>query len=162
MARSLSQSAIFELWEEAQRPEQLGRRALPYWLKKLTAAKDEEVRAAAAHALNNLLDRRANSALIKVLQDIHESSRVRGEAAEALGCLNRSDKAPIVERTLIDCLSDRSAEVRFWCAYSLGQMKSRKAIPKLTELAKKDRATVPKWWSVRKEARDALKEIESR
>jgi len=78
---------------------------------------------------------------------------VRGEAAEQLGCwwpgsgaLHRD-----VVANLLAGLYDAAPEVRFWCAYALGTLRVRRAIPRLRELVG-DAAAVDQLWSVGEEA----------
>ena len=56
---------------------------------------------------------------------------------------------------LIEHLVDRDPDVRFWCAYAVGELRTKAAVPVLRQLVN-DRTVVPQWWSVGLEARDAL------
>ncbi|MBN1286345.1 MAG: HEAT repeat domain-containing protein [Anaerolineae bacterium] len=131
----------------------------------------EEIRASATNALGwlsvklslssrflyrLLSHRKIAEVLIEKLNDTTETPNVRGEAAEALanGCF--TETVP----SLINALGDPSAEVRFWSAFALGQVGSPAAIPALERLAA-DEAIVPGWWSVGKEANDALVTIKN-
>ena len=64
---------------------------------------------------------------------------------------------------------DPSAEVRFWSAYSLGQLcrfkdfgNTEEVLRDLHEVAASDHAEVPKWGLVSKEAAEAIDEISKR
>ena len=119
---------------------------------------DVEVRKMGAAALGSLRDGRAYRPLVRILTDRDEDPRVRGVAAEALAALShRNAVAPLVA-----ALSDPSAEVRFWAAFALGQLRSTRAVTKLKRLAATDRARVPGWGSVRKEAAKAVDAITGR
>jgi HEAT repeat protein len=82
---------------------------------------------------------------------------VRGEAAEALAHGHRKKSHEI----LMKGLRDPSKDVRFWCAFSLGEMAEERAIPTLKRLIATDRRVVKGFHSVGKEAEDALKNIQS-
>jgi HEAT repeat protein len=62
---------------------------------------------------------------------------------------------------LLKELGDASREVRFWCAFALGQITEQRAISALKRLAASDRRIVKGFWSVAKEADDALRSIEN-
>jgi len=86
----------------------------------IAALKDplEARRWGAVYALgSSRLDRRVVAPLVEVLLDKRETPRVRAQAAECLGATG-SRKAL---RALIECSTDESAEVRFWCVFALGQ-----------------------------------------
>jgi HEAT repeat protein len=60
---------------------------------------------------------------------------------------------------LIAALSDKSPELRYWAAYSLGQIGDPESIPALERTASGDVGTLPDGRSVRQEAFDALDAI---
>jgi HEAT repeat protein len=133
------------------------------------SGKTPEARSFAAYTLGwlgyFLEDRRAVSTLIKQISDNTELPRVRGEVAEALANIGNQglkpgQKNPAVQ-PLIAALSDPSAEVRFWAAFALGKIGDSRALPALRQLVKTDHTVLPNWWSVNKEAADAIKEINS-
>jgi len=113
-------------------------------------------RAAAAYALPALRSPKALPGLERAVVNRSESPTVRGYAAEALAHFHRKQS----HKALLEGLQDRSKEVRFWCAFALGQMRDPKAISALRRLAETDRRVVRGFWTVAKEAEDALKEIE--
>jgi HEAT repeat protein len=69
---------------------------------------------------------------------------VRGHAAEALALLQNKEAVP----ALIRCLEDKAPEVRFWCAYALGELGDRRALHALEQLAATDDTTLPGWGSI--------------
>ena len=135
-----------------------GGRAVQPLVRCLRHASEVDKRAAAAYALRCLADKRALKALLESLSDQSEHPKVRGEAAEALASLrDRSAVSP-----LLFALDDASTEVRFWSAFALGQLGDRRALPKLRRLAEQDKSVLKGWWSVRREARDAISIINRR
>lgn len=62
--------------------------------------------------------------------------RVRGAAAEALATLG--DMRAVGD--LIEMTRDDSAEIRFWCAYALGELRAEDALPVLERLLVDERA----------------------
>jgi len=62
---------------------------------------------------------------------------------------------------LIKVLLDPSKDVRFWCAFALGQMREKEAIANL-RLLLNDSRPVRGFHSVSKEAFDAIVDIERR
>jgi HEAT repeat protein len=104
--------------------------------------------------------RAAIQALVSVLDDL-DIPRVRAQAAESLTQLLRFRRGRLraaSERVLIQHLSDADADVRFWCAYAVGELRTKAAVSSLRQLVN-DRTVVPGWWSVGREARDALEVI---
>jgi HEAT repeat protein len=108
----------------------------------------------AAYALGNIGGKRATSELRRVLANHDEAPIVRGMAAEQLGWFNR-EAIP----DLLAGLRDKTPEVRFWCAYAMGVMRVRSSLPTLRRLAASDYAKVRGWWTVKREANWAIKEI---
>lgn len=94
-------------------------------------------------------------ALERALKSKTEHSSVRGQAAESLAHGHRKQS----HRLLIRCLDDTSREVRFWCAYALGEMAEKRAVATL-DLLRPDRRVVKGFHSVAKEADDAIRLIE--
>ena len=119
---------------------------------------DAATRQELLHRLGSAAPRRRSTrrlvtlTLLAHLVDPDEDPDVRGEAAEQLawepgtGALRRS----VVEH-LHAGLDDPVPEVRFWCAYSLGTLRVRRAIPRLRELVA-DPAAIPHFWTVGEEA----------
>jgi len=113
-------------------------------------------RTAAAYALNLMHGKSAILALEKAVTDKREHPKVRGQAAESLAHNHRQKS----HRVLLQNLNDPSKDVRFWCAYSLAQMGDGDALPPLRELARKDQRIVKGFWSVSREAKAAIREIQ--
>jgi HEAT repeat protein len=109
----------------------------------------------AAYALGDIGGKRAVAALRATVANRQEDAEVRGMAAEQLG----ASFAWVAVPDLIARLRDTTPEVRFWSAYALGFLRVREASRTLERLAKTDYARVPGWWTVKREARWALKEI---
>lgn len=135
-----------------------GKRAIVPLAEVLCTDVDAEVREAASYALGYLQDPRSFNALLEALRDVNQSPLVRGMAAEQLASFSRFPAIP----SLIVALHDPSAEVRFWAAYALGALGASEALPDLERLAATDTESVPGWWSVAKEARDAIENINAR
>jgi HEAT repeat protein len=112
-------------------------------------------RVEAAYALRMLKGDARTIALERALSNKNESPRVRAFAAEALADGHRSASHSVLLRNL----KDPAKEVRFWCAFALGQIGERKALPALKWLSEHDNRVLKGWWAVSKEARDAIAEI---
>ena len=113
-------------------------------------------RAAAAFAMQIVSTPRTVRALENAVKNKSERPRVRGEAAEALAHCHRTKSHDV----LLAGLNDSSKDVRFWCAFSLGEMAEKRAIPPLKHLAATDRRVVKGFHSVAKEAADAIENIQ--
>jgi HEAT repeat protein len=113
-------------------------------------------RAAAAYAMQLLKTPRIIRALERTVENKSENPRVRGEAAEALAHGHRKQSHDV----LLKGLSDRSKDLRFWCAFALGEMAEERAIVALRRLVATDKRIVKGFWSVAKEAADAIENIE--
>lgn len=128
-------------------------------IEVVKTTKREATRRAAIHALGLFGDKRAERALSEVLGNVSEPSGLRGEAAEAISSL-----ASIRKRThsiLLRGLEDDSAEVRFFCAFTLGIVGHDDDKSPLRPLLR-DKATVKSFGSVAKEARSAIRCITRR
>lgn len=113
-------------------------------------------RAAAAFAMQIVTTPRTIRALESVVKNRTERPRVRGEAAEALAHCHRKKSHGVV----LAGLRDPNKEVRFWCAFALGEMAEKRAIPPLKHLVSGDRRVVKGFHSVAKEAADAIENIQ--
>jgi len=113
-------------------------------------------RAAAAFAMQMVSTPKTVRALESAVKNKSERPRVRGEAAEALAHCHRTKSHDV----LLAGLDDSSKDVRFWCAFSLGQMAEKRALPSLKRLAVTDRRMVRGFHSVAKEAADAIENIQ--
>lgn len=134
------------------------RRSVPVLVRTLKNPESADRRVAAAYALGHIGDRSAVLPLIRVLGQSRELPKVRGSAAEALAYLR--DRRAV--RPLLSALGDRAPEVRFWAAFALGELGDPRALARLHEIAKRDRAMVRGWWPVRREAASAIARIEAR
>jgi|SRR5579863_4537747 HEAT repeat protein len=115
-------------------------------------------RAAAAFAMQMLKTTKIIRALERTVENKAEHPRVRSEAAEALAHGHRKMSHDVLMRGL----GDASRNVRFWCAFALGEMAERRAIALLKHLVATDKRIVKGFHSVAKEAADALENIQSR
>jgi HEAT repeat protein len=114
-------------------------------------------RTAAAYAMQVVTTPRTIRALERVVKNNSERPRVRGYAAEALAHCHRKKSHSV----LLTGLGDSSKEVRFWCAFALGEMAERSAIPALERLVARDKRIVKGFHSVAKESADAIKNIQT-
>jgi HEAT repeat protein len=114
-------------------------------------------RAAAAFAMQMVTTPRTIRALESAVKDKSERPRVRAEAAESLAHCHRRKSHDV----LLTGLSDSSKDVRFWCAFALGEMAEKRAIPSLERLVASDRRMVRGFHSVAKEAGDAIENIQT-
>lgn len=99
-----------------------------------------------------------------MLERQSEYPEIRGQAAEgldhALGNAPRNLAwARRAETALINALDDPAVEVRWWSCFALSSPRSKRAVPKLRELAANDRGMLSGWWTVAEEAEDALLSI---
>jgi len=122
---------------------------------------DPGVRHAVAYAFTFWFESRAPAALISVLENMAEPSRLRGQAAEGIGNVLAQDPVPRMLRSraigaLERGLGDASAEVRFWCVYALGSMNAKETRARIEHLAATDAAVCPYMWRVDHEAADVL------
>jgi HEAT repeat protein len=114
-------------------------------------------RTAAAYAMQGVRTIRTIEALERALADGSEHPRVRGQAAESLIHNHRGRSHEV----LLKGLTGPSKEVRLWCAFALGQIAEDRATLALKRLVAIDSRIVKGFWSVAKEASDALRNIES-
>jgi HEAT repeat protein len=99
------------------------------------------------------LDSRAIPALISVVGDPSRPASVRAEAAESLGCFGDSRAIP----ALLFALQDKHPELRFWAVFALGQLGSTDdRIRRGLESMLTDPEIAPGWWSVGREAKALL------
>ena len=139
------------VWED---PEPRLERAL---LSTLKHGRRPFNRAAAAFAMQILKTPKGIRALERTVANKSKNPRVRGEAAEALAHGHRKKSHDVLLRGL----GDPSKDVRFWCAFSLGEMAEGRAATALKGLAATDKRVIRGWHSVAKEAADALNNIEA-
>jgi HEAT repeat protein len=111
-------------------------------------------------------------AFVRILQSQHESTGLRGQAAEGLAYLHGPCAGAARDRRrrayreagqiLIAALGDPAPEVRFWSAFALGSIRYRAALPILRKLARRDKERFGNWWTVGEEAGDAVGRINGR
>jgi len=121
---------------------------------------DEAIRTGAVYQLQ-FIKPSQEELLLSILEDPNQPVSTRSQAAEGLH-LVWDARTRLYKRTvqaLLEGLRDPSPELRFWCAYSLGQMQAKAAIPELERVAQEDPDVLPGWWAVRDEAADALTHI---
>jgi HEAT repeat protein len=114
--------------------------------------------AAAAWTLGWLGGSHAVPVLRSVAMDPHRAVDVRAHATEALGVLHAQEAVD----DLIALLSVQSPEIRYWAAYSLGQIADPVSVPELERVAASDSAVLSNDRSVRQEAIDALAAIHAK
>lgn len=147
------------IWEAASGLACLGaKRSRGPLIKELKHGKQADLRAAAAYALGYIGGVGVTAALLTALGDNREPEPVRAYAAEALGNIRDASAC----RGLVRALSDASAQVRFWSCFALGQVGCQGALRQLRRIAATDHDEVPGWWSVSKEASDAINQIRRR
>ena len=119
-----------------------------------------ETRRAVIHALGSMFEPRAAPALIDVLKDEKEPTKLRAEAAEALATCGCRSKRAIA--ALARALGDRSIRVRFFSAFALRQcarssgLVHEQVVSRLRQLLK-DHRVLRGFGSVAKEASDAIR-----
>ena len=113
-------------------------------------------RVEAAYVLGIMEGEKRTLALERTLNDKNENLTVRSFAAESLVLGHRRNTHLVLLRNL----EDPSKEIRFWCAYALGEIGEKKALPALKRLAENDHRIVKGWWAVSKEARNAIRAIQ--
>lgn len=121
-------------------------------------AKSSVLRFAAVQGIAMTYRPAAAALLLEILRDPKELPRVRAAAAEGLADF---PGAP-AERALIGSLADSSRQVRFWTAFALGSVGTRRSLRPLALLAERDTSRACRWGSVRKEATESIERIRVR
>jgi HEAT repeat protein len=124
-------------------------------LTRLLRAERSETRAAAAYVLGVGQFASARGSLEHILDDVEEDASVRGHAAEALAYIQATESVPV----LVKHLTDHDSGVVYWCAFALGQIGDREAIPALQQLAERAGERRYDTFSLRAEALDAVAAI---
>lgn len=124
--------------------------ALRERLQDMTESGSLTVRGAAAVSLGDMRESSAVPALIDLLADDHEGTRIA--AAKALGQIGNDKASP----ALIRSLADPSPGVRASAAWSLGELTASDAVPELVRAFSADE------WLVRRCAAEALGQIGDR
>lgn len=133
---------------------------------------DPELREEAAYALTWAHEPGLAGVLLEAVQDSKEAPAVRAQAMEALGEIlesyilgglpnySRSLFYRRLTEALIPYLHHDDPRLQFWSIFALGhKARCRRVLPDLEEIAANDKGVCPGWWSVAKEARDAIREI---
>ena len=129
----------------------------------LQASPNQLARQFAAYSLGFRHDLRAKTALIAALRDPTNSLEVRCYILEALGhLLDHTQGQNDAREAVRETLREEPAEIRFWSAFALANFGTVADIPRLRALAENDRRVVEGWWSVSKEAADAIEHLERR
>lgn len=113
----------------------------------LGAESRPEVRHAIAYALSWQKDARVWPILVRLLSDPSEAPTVRGQAAEGIAYhLHRRRRRSAPYRramaALVRALNDAAPEVRYYCAFALGESGDRRALRHLAA-RRRDRARSP-------------------
>jgi HEAT repeat protein len=124
-------------------------------MRLLSAGATVETRAAAAYVLGFGRFSGARGALEAALDNVEESPSVRGHAAEALAYIHNRESVDV----LLEHLQDQDAGVKYWCAFALGQIGDRKALPSLKHLAENAGDQMYKTHSLRAEIGEAIAAI---
>lgn len=105
------------------------------------------------------------SELLDIVEEAHLPVEVRAQAAEAAGnqlaFTKRSSLRRVASTCLIRQLTAPQPELRFWSAFSLGQLRTKQAKHQL-RLLLDDETVIDGYRSVGEEASDALDWIEGR
>lgn len=136
------------------------KRAFSLLTKIVSQDSAPEVRGKAIRAIGSVLavsqsDKELAFELLRTkLTDSTEDTTVRAYAAEGLGFLN--DKRAI--DVIILNLSNAAPEIRYMCAYSLGELGNKSHLP-LLEAMKTDYAVFEHWGTVADGAKEAIENI---
>ena len=131
-------------------------------LKILSRPTDDDLRETVVYIISVMWGQReAIDVLLEIFTNEQETLRSRAQAAEGLGslldhCYTRRHRIwREVGDALIEGLSHEAPEIRFSSAFGLNQMRYKKALPKLEELAEFDKTLRPGAWTVGEMAYDA-------
>ncbi len=168
-----SNSDAIESWESAKNlvsGPQLRGSQVDELLVRASDRTNDLSAATAIYALggSTVSKRRLHELIARLLDIVDDATRlpsIRGHAAEGVGNLLAYTKRATLRRhatlRLVEHLTDDAPEVRFWTAFSLGQLRARYARSALAALVGDDEV-LPGWWSVGEEAADALDTIAGR
>ena len=121
------------VWEAAKALVRLRAEHATPTLMRLLARSSPSKQAAAAWVLGWLGAPAAISSLRAAAMNPDLAVNVRAHATEALGVMQAHEAVP----DLITTLSSESAELRYWAAYSLGQLGDPVSIPELERVARR-------------------------
>ena len=119
-----------------------------------------DVREEAIYVLGNQFRsvRQVGPVLCRIVADSQRSGHERGLAADALAKLVFVGRSATT--ALLRALSDGEIETRWWAAFALGVVGDLRALGPL-KAATNDESVLEGWWSVGKEAQDALESFRS-
>jgi len=126
--------------------------------RALRTGSHPHTRAAAAYVLGWWRERQAVPTLERIVDDTQEDALVREYAAEALS----HNRRPQSIRLLLRHVNSTQPGVSYACIYALGQSKSKRALTVLSSLAKRENDVVYEGHSLRREAREAARNIRRR
>jgi len=159
LLRALKDNAAEVRWEAAKALAAISRSdSIEPLIQIMRHGKTANIREAAAYALSSMFSKRSKQAaqsLLSVLNDKKEKAIVRAQAAEGLGNLQYHPAF----NSLMSALNDKNVEIRFWSVFALGKLGDLRAVPKLRDMAQHDSGALPRWGSIKKEARDAISAI---
>jgi HEAT repeat protein len=129
----------------------------PIFIKIAMQDKNTEMRRIAIYNLGRILDGRAIRPLASLLEDPQQDVDILIETLETLAYLNARNTISV----MIGFLKHPSAKVRFWAIFALSHLGNLTIIPHLEKLLH-DTEEVEGWWSVAKEAENAITSISAR
>jgi HEAT repeat protein len=144
-------------WEAAKGLMRLRAQSSASTLVRVLSQGSPTKKYAAAYALGWLAVADTIPALLAAAMNEDLEDHVRGHGVEALGVMRAAQAVP----ELITLLTEKSPELRYWAAYSLGVIGDTRSIPALERMASEDVAVVgpPHNRSLKEEALDALEAI---
>ena len=155
---ALNSRSIKKAWEAGQSiwadPDPALLRGVVWTMRR---GRSQHNRVEAAYRLRTMPGTTGIATCERILKDKKASKQLRAHVAETLANRHRPASHDVLLRTL---KSESSPEMRFWCAFALGFIQERRALPTLRRLAETDHRVVKGWWRVSKEARDAIGRIE--
>lgn len=156
-----------ELWSESANSLSLlkDKRTINSLFNIMSKDKVVERRMNAAYVLTGMLGVLTNKKLLnfflKIAADRNENVDLRVQVLEGIAyylSFKKLKRPLIILRKL---LRDRNVKIRFWSVFAVGSAKDKRSLPILKHLAKYDRSICPQFWSINKEARNAVHRIET-
>lgn len=148
-----------DVWEACKLlSKQADLAVVPQLLDILTRSRDVKRRVAAAAILGFLRSLAALEPLSQILDNRHEPSELRDQAAESLGYLSDSKARDVLLRNL----SDENLDVVFSCAFALRTVGQPDDIPHLLKLTHDSSLANSYGALVAQEAREAIEQIRDR
>ena len=149
------------VWEAAKALARLDEKRVAITLVRVLERGGAAQQAAAAWTLGWLGVPATIPALRASALNPQANTDVRAHAIEALGVMHAVGVRQVHETVadLIGLLASESPDLRYWAAYSLGQIGDAASIPALERVASNDDGVLDNGCSVRQEARDALDAI---